>query len=270
MFPFFEVEGPFWAHGPRFAARARRPRVCRRRPDSLWAWKILPDGPVRRKRPPVPAPTHGPASPNPPRKRTLTFFPLPPPLSPPVAQVSARRACCCGTRTTRSARRSSPRSGLTSRSRPSRSTGSGSSCRCGRENTVTGSGRGWAPRVRHRSGGRASAPAREAVTTACRATGDPAGAQLHRYGARAPSFPKLNSRPDPPRHPPISLSQIWDTAGQERFRTITTSYFRGAQVRPRGGHFAAAPPRARSEAGTGDVGLVPSTSHPASLTDLHS
>ncbi len=25
------------------------------------------------------------------------------------------------------------------------------------------------------------------------------------------------------------LSQIWDTAGQERFRTITTSYFRGAQ-----------------------------------------
>ena len=25
--------------------------------------------------------------------------------------------------------------------------------------------------------------------------------------------------------------QIWDTAGQERFRTITTSYFRGAQVR---------------------------------------
>lgn len=24
--------------------------------------------------------------------------------------------------------------------------------------------------------------------------------------------------------------QIWDTAGQERFRTITTSYFRGAQV----------------------------------------
>ena len=23
--------------------------------------------------------------------------------------------------------------------------------------------------------------------------------------------------------------QIWDTAGQERFRTITTSYFRGAQ-----------------------------------------
>ena len=31
--------------------------------------------------------------------------------------------------------------------------------------------------------------------------------------------------------PPLSLSlcQIWDTAGQERFRTITTSYFRGAQ-----------------------------------------
>ena len=25
------------------------------------------------------------------------------------------------------------------------------------------------------------------------------------------------------------LSKIWDTAGQERFRTITTSYFRGAQ-----------------------------------------
>lgn len=24
-------------------------------------------------------------------------------------------------------------------------------------------------------------------------------------------------------------TQIWDTAGQERFRTITTSYFRGAQ-----------------------------------------
>lgn len=24
--------------------------------------------------------------------------------------------------------------------------------------------------------------------------------------------------------------QIWDTAGQERFKTITTSYFRGAQV----------------------------------------
>lgn len=26
-----------------------------------------------------------------------------------------------------------------------------------------------------------------------------------------------------------SVQQIWDTAGQERFRTITTSYFRGAQ-----------------------------------------
>jgi Ras-related protein Rab-8A len=25
------------------------------------------------------------------------------------------------------------------------------------------------------------------------------------------------------------VPQIWDTAGQERFRTITTSYFRGAQ-----------------------------------------
>jgi GTPase SAR1 family protein len=25
------------------------------------------------------------------------------------------------------------------------------------------------------------------------------------------------------------MLQIWDTAGQERFRTITTSYFRGAQ-----------------------------------------
>jgi Ras-related protein Rab-8A len=25
------------------------------------------------------------------------------------------------------------------------------------------------------------------------------------------------------------MRQIWDTAGQERFRTITTSYFRGAQ-----------------------------------------
>ena len=24
-------------------------------------------------------------------------------------------------------------------------------------------------------------------------------------------------------------TKIWDTAGQERFRTITTSYFRGAQ-----------------------------------------
>lgn len=35
-------------------------------------------------------------------------------------------------------------------------------------------------------------------------------------------------------HPTTGLStsvtlQIWDTAGQERFRTITTSYFRGAQ-----------------------------------------
>ena len=27
----------------------------------------------------------------------------------------------------------------------------------------------------------------------------------------------------------IYFNQIWDTAGQERFRTITTSYFRGAQ-----------------------------------------
>lgn len=27
----------------------------------------------------------------------------------------------------------------------------------------------------------------------------------------------------------VTLIQIWDTAGQERFRTITTSYFRGAQ-----------------------------------------
>ena len=40
----------------------------------------------------------------------------------------------------------------------------------------------------------------------------------------------------PPMHPPLPPSpppararvQIWDTAGQERFRTITTSYFRGA------------------------------------------
>lgn len=29
----------------------------------------------------------------------------------------------------------------------------------------------------------------------------------------------------------VNGPQIWDTAGQERFRTITTSYFRGAQVR---------------------------------------
>lgn len=27
----------------------------------------------------------------------------------------------------------------------------------------------------------------------------------------------------------VLLCKIWDTAGQERFRTITTSYFRGAQ-----------------------------------------
>lgn len=27
----------------------------------------------------------------------------------------------------------------------------------------------------------------------------------------------------------LRTAQIWDTAGQERFRTITTSYFRGAQ-----------------------------------------
>lgn len=27
----------------------------------------------------------------------------------------------------------------------------------------------------------------------------------------------------------FAMLQIWDTAGQERFRTITTSYFRGAQ-----------------------------------------
>jgi hypothetical protein len=27
----------------------------------------------------------------------------------------------------------------------------------------------------------------------------------------------------------VSCPQIWDTAGQERFRTITKSYFRGAQ-----------------------------------------
>ena len=34
-----------------------------------------------------------------------------------------------------------------------------------------------------------------------------------------------------PDKPHIFLrAQIWDTAGQERFRTITTSYFRGAQV----------------------------------------
>lgn len=25
---------------------------------------------------------------------------------------------------------------------------------------------------------------------------------------------------------------IWDTAGQERFRTLTSSYYRGAHVRP--------------------------------------
>jgi len=27
----------------------------------------------------------------------------------------------------------------------------------------------------------------------------------------------------------VLFLQIWDTAGQERFKTITTSYFRGAQ-----------------------------------------
>ena len=41
------------------------------------------------------------------------------------------------------------------------------------------------------------------------------------------STPKLNLPPPLPHFHP--LSQIWDTAGQERFRTITTSYFRGAQ-----------------------------------------
>lgn len=40
-----------------------------------------------------------------------------------------------------------------------------------------------------------------------------------------PPLPPL-SHPSPP-HP--AHVQIWDTAGQERFRTITTSYFRGAQ-----------------------------------------
>lgn len=30
-------------------------------------------------------------------------------------------------------------------------------------------------------------------------------------------------------HPAVFWPQIWDTAGQERFRTITKSYFRGAQ-----------------------------------------
>ena len=34
--------------------------------------------------------------------------------------------------------------------------------------------------------------------------------------------------PQPTNRKRIKL-QIWDTAGQERFRTITTSYFRGAQ-----------------------------------------
>ena len=56
--------------------------------------------------------------------------------------------------------------------------------------------------------------------------------------------PALTLTPTLPPHPQIKqldnvkLSdgstrnvklQIWDTAGQERFRTITTSYFRGAQ-----------------------------------------
>lgn len=40
-------------------------------------------------------------------------------------------------------------------------------------------------------------------------------------------------------------AQIWDTAGQERFRTITTSYFRGAQVRLAGAVASQSPSAAR-------------------------
>ena len=43
--------------------------------------------------------------------------------------------------------------------------------------------------------------------------------------ARATLFPHFTPHPSPPTPP--SLLQ-WDTAGQERFRTITSSYYRGA------------------------------------------
>lgn len=42
---------------------------------------------------------------------------------------------------------------------------------------------------------------------------------------------RLRKLPPHPRALRSRPGQIWDTAGQERFRTITTSYFRGAQVR---------------------------------------
>lgn len=47
-------------------------------------------------------------------------------------------------------------------------------------------------------------------------------------GVRGARFRKLPHHTFTLRSRP---AQIWDTAGQERFRTITTSYFRGAQVR---------------------------------------
>lgn len=42
-------------------------------------------------------------------------------------------------------------------------------------------------------------------------------------------FRHLNVAVNPPKLTKVKL-QIWDTAGQERFRTITTSYYRGAQA----------------------------------------
>ena len=54
-------------------------------------------------------------------------------------------------------------------------------------------------------------------------------AGLQRAQAAAGAPPALHSRPPTAPDPPAPRPCVqWDTAGQERFRTITSSYYRGA------------------------------------------
>ncbi|KAF8900546.1 ras family-domain-containing protein [Mucidula mucida] len=56
--------------------------------------------------------------------------------------------------------------------------------------------------------------------------GNPPSAS-HLSSSASPTRPGSPKTKPPP--PSASISVIWDTAGQERFRTITASYYRGAQ-----------------------------------------
>lgn len=71
-------------------------------------------------------------------------------------------------------------------------------------------------------GGRSPRPARRMQRRA------QLGTRAQQQGMPTPASPPAVHNPIPPRRPARLPPSQWDTAGQERFRTITSSYYRGA------------------------------------------